>query len=78
MEINDQCGICIVGIIFVLLEIFIVIVESFGWISYNIDFESFLFIIFLIFIVSYENKNHQDSNTNFKRKYVRKSQNDPN
>jgi len=56
LENNNPCGICIVGIIFAFLEIFIVIGESLGWISYNVDFESFLFIIFLIFIVSYEIK----------------------
>ncbi len=57
LEKDNPCGICIVGIIFALLEIFIVIGESLGWISYSMNFESFLFIIFLIFIVSYENKN---------------------
>ncbi len=57
MENNNPCGICIVGIIFAFLEIFIIYGESRGWISYNVDFGSFLFIIFLIFIVSYENKN---------------------
>jgi len=57
LEKDSLCGICIVGIIFALLEIFIVIGESLRWISYNMDFGSFLFVIFLIFIVSYENKN---------------------
>lgn len=57
LENNNPCGICIVGLIFAFLEIFVVIGEGLGWISYSVDFESFLFIIFLIFIVSYENKN---------------------
>lgn len=57
LEKDSPCGICIVGIIFALLEIFIVIGESLGWISYTMDIESFLFMIFFIFIVSYENKN---------------------
>ncbi|MFX1463412.1 MAG: hypothetical protein ACFFBF_10275 [Promethearchaeota archaeon] len=62
MENNKLCGVCIVGIVFVLLEIFIVIGESLGWISYNMDFDSFLFIIFLIFIVSYRENNQNNQN----------------
>jgi NhaP-type Na+/H+ or K+/H+ antiporter len=57
LEKNNLCRICIAGIFFALLEIFIVIGESLGWIDYNMDLDSFLFIIFLIFIVSYQNKN---------------------
>ena len=57
LENNKLCGACIVGIVFALLEIFIVIGESLGWISYNMDLESFLFIIFLIFIIFYQGNN---------------------
>lgn len=60
MEFNlykrNRCAICIIGIIFALLEFLIVIGEIFGWISYNMDIDSFLFIIFLLFIVSYQEK----------------------
>ena len=59
---NKLCRVCIVGIVFALLEIFIVIGESLGWISYNVDFESFLFIIFLIFIVSYRENKENNQN----------------
>ncbi|MFX0039251.1 MAG: hypothetical protein ACFFCY_14330 [Promethearchaeota archaeon] len=74
MENNNKCGICIVGIIFALLEIFIVVGESLGLISYYLNFDSFLFIIFLVFIVSYENKNRKN-NANFKGKYPKVSKN---
>lgn len=57
LENNKLCGVCIVGIIFALLEIFIIVGESLGWISYNMDLDSFLFIIFLIFIITYQNRN---------------------
>ena len=70
MEKNNPCGACIVGMIFALLEIFIVVGESLGWISYNMDLDSFLFIIFLIFIVSY-----QDNIMESKKKYIEKSRN---
>ena len=57
LEKIKPCGACIVGIVFALLEILIVVGESLGWISYNMALDSFLFIIFLIFIVSYQDKN---------------------
>ncbi|MFW9828434.1 MAG: hypothetical protein ACFFEY_12660 [Candidatus Thorarchaeota archaeon] len=53
---RNRCAICIIGIIFALLEILVVIGEIFGWISYNTDIDSFLFIIFLLFTVSYQEK----------------------
>ncbi|MFX0105401.1 MAG: hypothetical protein ACFE75_07920 [Candidatus Hodarchaeota archaeon] len=59
MEKNSVCEVCIVGIFFALLEILIAIGESLGWISYNTNFDSFLFIIFLIFIVSNRDKNQK-------------------
>ncbi|MFX1378596.1 MAG: hypothetical protein ACFFA4_05845 [Promethearchaeota archaeon] len=56
MENDNQIGVCVVGIIFALLEFLIVIGENLGWISINMDLDSFLFIIFLIFIISYQDK----------------------
>lgn len=51
-----MCGECVIGLLFALLEISIVIGETFGWINYNSGLDSVLFIIFLVAIISYHKK----------------------
>lgn len=50
------CVACIIGLVFVFLEILIVIGESLGWVNYNSGLDSILFFSFLILIVSIQNK----------------------
>jgi hypothetical protein len=60
-----MCGECIIGLVFAVLEIFIIIGETLGWINYNSGFDSFLFIIFIVLIVSYHKKKQDKEKMNF-------------
>lgn len=64
---NTPCGACIIGLVFALLEILIVIGETIGWINYNSGLDSTLFIIFLIFIISFYNKKQNSLISNRKK-----------
>ncbi|MFW9866367.1 MAG: hypothetical protein ACFFEN_09760 [Candidatus Thorarchaeota archaeon] len=56
---------CIVGLVFVVLEFLVVIGETYGWIKYNSGFDSSLFIIFLILIITYHKKKEENDQINY-------------
>ncbi len=69
MKLNEKkkpCGMCLVGLIFVLIEVFIVIGESVGLINYNSGLDSIVFIIFLTIIISFHEKNENQQVKNEK------------